>query len=395
MERAQLAALLGGKMATGRSPTALFHDDPAVFMAAFAGAVAAGGDVFLGNPAWRERERGELSRLMALSESGAEGWLMVPSGGSGGGLKFARHDGGTVEAAVRGFQRHFRIERVNSLGVLPLHHVSGLMAWMRAVMTDGTYLPWSWKELEGGRLPETLPPECCISLVPTQLNRLLDSPRTVDWLRRFRVVFVGGGPAWAALTERAAELRLPLSPCYGATETAAMATALRPEDFLRGVRGCGQPLPHASVDFSGGVVRVSGDSVHRGYFPGRSAERSWVTEDLGGFNADMSLVVLGRRDSVIVTGGKKVSPLEVEAVLRRSGQFEDVTVIGLPDPDWGEVVVACHPPGSPRMAEVEAVLAELEPHKRPKRFVAVAPWPRNAQGKIDRAGLARLASGAA
>ena len=82
-------------------------------------------------------------------------------------------------------------------------------------------------------------------------------------------------------------------------------------------------------------------------------------------------------------------------MLRRSGQFEDVTVIGVPDPDWGEMVVACHPPGSPRMADVEAVLADLEPYKRPKRFVAVAPWPRNEQGKIDRAGLARLASGAA
>ena len=379
-------------MAQGARASAVVDEDPGAFLASFADAVAAGGEVFLANPAWRSRERQELAALMQASEPASEGWLMVPSGGSGGRLKFARHDLGTLEAAVRGFQRHFGMGRVSSIGVLPLHHVSGLVAWMRSVLTGGTYIPAAWKELEAGRLPERIPNECCISLVPTQLGRLMASPASADWLRRFRVIFVGGGPAWAALTERAAELRLPLSPCYGATETAAMATALRPEEFLRGVRGCGSALPHASVDFVQGVVRISGESLFRGYYPERSASRSWLTEDLGGFNGDASLVILGRRDSVIVTGGKKVSPQEVEAVLRRSGQFEDVAVIGLPDPDWGEAVVACHPPGAPRMGEVEAALAELEPFQRPKRYVAVSPWPRNDQGKIDRADLARLAA---
>ena len=98
---------------------------------------------------------------------------MIPSGGAGGGLKFARHDGRTISAAVSGFRLHFGIERVNSVSVLPLHHVSGFMAWMRSALTGGVFVPWPWKEAESGRFPADKPPDCCLSLVPTQLQRLL------------------------------------------------------------------------------------------------------------------------------------------------------------------------------------------------------------------------------
>ncbi len=360
----------------------------------FADAVSLGGDIFLGNPNWRSQERQELDRILGTAKCGPEGWIMIPSGGSGGKLKLARHDGATIAAAVSGFCRHFGMARVNCVGVLPLHHVSGFMAWMRCALTGGTYLHWDWKDLEGGRYPADVPEQCCLSLVPTQLLRLLSSEEAVAWLRRFAVIFVGGGPAWAALVEKVAVLGLRLSPCYGATETAAMAAALRPGDFLSGVRGCGQALPHMGIDFVDGVVRISGESLFKGYYPGRSVSRSWLTEDLGGFNAAGSLVILGRRDSVIVTGGSKVSPEEVESVLRQSSEFQDVTVIGLPDEHWGEVVVACYPEGgrAPRLAQVEEALACLAPFKRPKRYLAVSPWPRNAQGKIDFESLRRLAS---
>jgi O-succinylbenzoic acid--CoA ligase len=277
--------------------------------------------------------------------------------------------------------------------VLPLHHVSGLMAWMRSVMTGGTFMPWSWKEAEAGHLP-TVPEACCLSLVPTQLQRLLASGSSVEWLRRFRIIFVGGGPAWGTLLEDGAKLGLPLSPCYGATETAAMVAALRPEQFLGGVRGCGAPMPHARVDLVDGVVRIAGESVFRGYFPGTRDGDSWTTGDLGDFTPEGSLVILGRGDGVIVTGGKKVFPDEVEEALRSSGEFDDVAVIGVPDPEWGKAVVACHPPAATpiEMERIKASLSRLASFKHPKRFVPISPWPRNAQGKIDRAELVRIAS---
>jgi o-succinylbenzoate---CoA ligase len=394
MERGKLAELFAPFRNGAQANKPLVEEgDPERFMASFSATVSGGGNVFLANPAWRSTERAELYRLAGMGPSGERGWLMIPSGGAGGGLKFARHDGGTIAAAVQGFCSHFALDRVNAVGVLPLHHVSGFMAWMRSVLTGGTYVPWSWKDAEAGRFP-ALPPDCCLSLVPTQLQRLIAADSAVAWLRKFRVIFVGGGPSWDSLIERAASLELPLSATYGATETAAMVAALKPEEFLGGIRGCGTPLPHARIDIVDGVVRVSGESVFRGYFPQMSVEHSWTTGDLGVFDAG-SLRILGRGDDLIVTGGKKVSPTEVEAALMASGEFDDVAVIGLPDPEWGQSVVACYRQGDrpPRTEVLKAALSGLESYKHPKRYAIVSPWPRNAQGKINRAELLKLASG--
>jgi O-succinylbenzoic acid--CoA ligase len=396
MERLELATLLGSSRtgSTGSSHV-VESADPGEFMRMFSEAVADGGNVFVSNPSWGPAERAELARLAAEGGSGDRGWLMMPSGGAGGGLKFARHDSWTLSAAVNGFCSYFELGPVNSICVLPLHHVSGLMAWMRSALTGGTFVPWPWRDAEAGRYPEEVPPECCISLVPTQLQRLLSSAAGIAWLRKFQIVSVGGGPAWEGLLEAASRLELPLSPCYGATETAAMVAALKPWQFLGGRRGCGAALPHAAIDTTGGLVTVSGDSVFRGYFPERRAGRSWNSGDLGSVGPDGSLVILGRADDIIITGGEKVSPGEVEAALRMSGEFDDVAVVGILDPEWGQIVVACHPPGrrEPRPERLAAALGSLEAFKRPKRYVAISPWPRNSQGKIIRSEIERRVRG--
>ena len=96
-----------------------------------------------------------------------------------------------------------------------------------------------------------------------------------------------------------------------------------------------------------------------------------------------------RRDAVIITGGKKVDPREVEEALRATGEFDDVAVMGLPDSEWGEAVVACYPSGQPApdLVRVGERLAAIAGFKRPRRFLPVADWPRNAQGKLNRAAL--------
>jgi O-succinylbenzoic acid--CoA ligase len=396
MDRSNLARLLGAVPSASAGRTRIVEAaDPVDFMRAFADAVADGGNVFLSNPSWGAVERAELANLVDKGGASDSGWLMIPSGGAGGRLKFARHDSWTLSAAVEGFCSHFELGPVNAVGVLPLHHVSGLMAWMRSALTGGKFIPWAWRDAETGNFPSDLPTECCISLVPTQLQRLLSSVDSVAWLRKFQVISVGGGPAWEGLLEEASRLKLPLSPCYGSTETAAMVTALKPWQFLAGMRGCGSALPHAKVDTPGGIVRVAGDSVFRGYFPEIEAVRSWKSGDLGSVGPDGSLVILGRDDDIIITGGEKVSPGEVEAALRLSGEFEDVAVIGIPDPEWGQLVIACHPPGERKLNSnrLAAALSSIETFKRPKRYVEVSPWPRNAQGKIGRLEMVRSVQG--
>jgi len=139
-----------------------------------------------------------------------------------------------------------------------------------------------------------------------------------------------------------------------------------------------------------GAVHVAGDSVFRGYWPEHREEREFTAADLGRLDEHGHLHLVGRSDAMIITGGKKVAPAEVEAALRATGEFSDVAVLGIPDPGWGQATVACYPADgrAPDLGRVAAVLAVLlAPPLRPKRYVAIAAWPRNAQGKLNRAAL--------
>lgn len=404
MERAELIRLLGvpSPAEAATRDVIVEEREPALFMKSFAAAVAAGGNVFLADPSWGEGERVQFNELASRCamvngpSDEARGWLCIPTGGSSGNLKLARHDERTIAAAVKGFCAHFNVEKVNVVGLLPLHHVSGFMAWMRTVLTGGSYVAANWKAVESGARP-ALPAgsgDWFLSLVPTQLQRLLGDAEAEEWLRGFRAVFVGGGPVWPELVEAGAEARLPLAFSYGMTETAAMVTALRPEEFLAGGRGNGAALPHATVTIADdGRIGVEGASLFCGYWPDCRADGAWWTEDTGRFDERGSLQVLGRRDALIITGGEKVDPAEVERVLRGTGQFTDVAVIGARDPQWGEGVVACYPAEfAPHdLAAVERVLgSHLAAFKHPKRYVGLDRWPRNAQGKVNRAELRRL-----
>ncbi|MBI2814367.1 MAG: AMP-binding protein [Opitutae bacterium] len=377
--------------------TVIEESDPRRFMTALAAATAQGGTVILASENWGEHERRQLAALRDRAQvtpatAAGKGWLCIPTGGTGGVLKFARHDEDTIAAAVVGFHRHFKSAGFNAAGVLPLHHVSGLMAWLRSTLTGCEYWPLDWKKIEAGELPP-LPARregWVISLVPTQLERLLRSATAVEWLQGFRIIFLGGAPAWPELLAAAAAAQLPLSLGYGLTETAAMVTALRPEEFLLGARDSGSALEHAAVQVGrNGVISVWGDSLFRGYHPEWRDRRPFATGDLGRLDANGHLHVLGRRDAVIITGGEKVVPAEIEAVLRGTGQFPDVVVLGLPDARWGQLVVAVYPGSAqPDFHSVIRVMSRLAVYKRPKSYIPlVGPWPANAQGKVDRAAL--------
>jgi O-succinylbenzoic acid--CoA ligase len=267
---------------------------------------------------------------------------------------------------------------------------------MRCALTGGEYRPLDWKAVQGGAIP-VLPPKpqgWVISLVPTQLERLLRTPAATAWLQGFRTIFLGGAPAWPELLDKAVAHQLPIALGYGMTETAAMVTALRPEEFLLGDRSNGGALPHAAVRVDhDGVISIGGDSLFRGYYPQWRDGGDFVTGDLGRLDARGHLHVQGRRDAVIITGGEKVDPAEVEAVLRGTGEFAALAVIGVPDPEWGQAVVAVYPATiRPDLPKVTRVLAGGMPaYKRPKHYVPLADWPVNEQGKINRAEAVRLA----
>ncbi len=358
---------------------------------------------FLVDPGWGERERAQWAALAERRPEnwdGKRGWLCVPTGGSSGAMKLARHDEFTLGAAVKGFCAHFGVGRVDALGVLPAWHVSGLMAWARCAWTGGEYRAAKWKEVEAGieRGATSGGQGAFLSLVPTQLARLLGDAEAEAWLRRFRAVLVGGGAAWPELLARARAAGAPVAMCYGMTETAALVAAQRPEEFLAGDDSCGVALPHARLATDEeGRLDIEAASLFFGYWPEAREAGAWRTDDAGEIDRQGRVRVRGRADALIISGGEKVNPAEVEAALRAAGgaRLADVAVVGVPSAEWGSEVVAVACGDAATEAALRAGLAgALAPAKRPKRYVwvAAAEWPRDARGKLNRAALVGLAA---
>jgi o-succinylbenzoate---CoA ligase len=342
------------------------------FIVEFLAAVSLGVPVFLTDPRWGEVEQQQFTNSIAQGTP-LQGTIMIPTGGTSGQLKLAIHSPATLSAAVEGFQAFYGVAEINSHCLLPLHHVSGLMQLWRSIATNGYFT--TTKEVPGS----------FISLVPTQLQRWL--PSRSDWLRSFRTVIIGGAPAAAHLLAEARTAQIPLSPSYGATETAAMVAALPVADFLARAVGCGQPLPHAQLRIqpTTGRIEIKSRSLMLGYYPHlRAPQEYWLTDDLGELDELGSLQIIGRESQKIISGGEKIFPEQVEAAILATGLVTDVCVLGLPDPEWGDRVVACYVGAVDSLVLQTAVADRLAAFKRPKAWFALPEIPRNSQGKVDR-----------
>jgi O-succinylbenzoic acid--CoA ligase len=225
-----------------------------------------------------------------------------------------------------------------------------------------------------------------LSLVTTQLVRLLDAgPAAGDALRTFDAVLLGGAAATPALLSRARDAGVNVVTTYGMSETCG---------------GCvynGVPLDGVRVDI-GDRIRLGGAVVARGYrlqpespkFLRRNGVRWFETDDVGTLDAGR-LTVLGRADDVIVTGGKKISPQAVEAVLAEVPGVRECLVVGVPDLEWGERVVALVVGEAHLESLRDKATERLGAAAAPRAVVTVDVLPHKALGKPDRAAAARLA----
>lgn len=377
---------------SGEGAVLLEASDPAAWIGEWCAAVRSGRTVVC-LPAGERLESGSVD-LGAVPA----GSILLPTGGSTGRPRLAIHSCGTLEAAALGLSERLG-GVISSRCVLPLHHVGGLMQVVRAIVSGGWLVLHPWKELEAGRLP--LDPEAggCLSLVPTQLARLLESPGSVSWLCSLRAIFIGGAALDPGLAVRARHLGLRLAPAYGATETAAQATLLEPEEFLAGREGVGTPLPHIRVRIGeGGAILCSGPSVFAGYVgePSRNPGAEWASGDLGTWDEGGGLRVLGRADDRINTGGEKVVPGLVEAEILRLGLARESLVVGVPDPEWGEVVAAWVVLPVVGLEEARRRLSvPLPRHALPRRWLVCDELPKTPLGKPDRKRARQLALGLA
>lgn len=366
-----------------------------------------------------------LSALERLGARSDEGRLLLYTSGTTGKPKGVPIGATQLAAQTEALREAWAItEHDVLLHTLPLHHLHGIVvALLTALSAPCSVI-----------LLERFSPDAVLSeldqatvwmSVPTMLERLterveaLPEPERVSTsakLASLRLVTSGSAALPVSLAQRWSALAgaIPLER-YGMTEIGmALSNPLDPKERVLG--SVGRPLPgvelrivdEEGVDDGGedaqgpGELWVRGPSVFSGYHGRDDANREafvegWFrTGDVGVRDEAGVIRLLGRTSvDILKTGGEKVSALEIEEVLREHPELAEVAVIGLPDPTWGDRVVAVVVPRPGATPESEAlrahVRARLAAYKVPKDFVFAESLPRNAMGKVQKPELvARL-----
>ncbi|MSS45740.1 AMP-binding protein [Cutibacterium sp. WCA-380-WT-3A] len=265
---------------------------------------------------------------------------------------------------------------------LPPHHIAGLQVVARAV-ADGRDVVTIQGHVDPSSVTAAIEQaeqrhpdgRVAISLVPTQLTHLIDDPQCAAALARCVAVLVGGAPPTATLLDRARNLGLTATVTYGMSETCG---------------GCvydGVPLEGVRIEVADDSrVSIAGPMVMSGYLD-EGPVGPWLrTQDLGHW-ADGRLIIDGRVDDVINSGGLKISAPEVLGQVRASQMVLDAVVIGIDDDTWGQVVAALVVPSQQwqgGQALRDAVADRLGRTHAPRVVVETSALPMLASGKVDR-----------
>ena len=397
--------------------------NPIKFSAAFMAALHHKVPIILGNPHWRKREWqavcdqvspavvfGQCPQLLMerqTNESLRPSSILIPTGGTSGKVKFAVHSWSSLATAGHGLAKFMGDQSLHACCMLPLYHVSGIMQLVRCWITGGRLFFISFKAFLGGERPDFDSHILCLSLVPTQLYRLVQDPSAVDYLSKVRAIFVGGASVQPKLAIQARMSRLPIVLSYGMTETAGMVTALPIADFLSGQLSYGRPLPHAKIKIiaesgkicsegSIGRILVQTQALFSGYQDCNNSNyviNGFLADDEGFFDMQGKLYVLGRMDRIINSGAEKIDPKEVESVLLDSNLIKEVLVVGWPDAEWGERLVAIYTSANQVLLDSELenwMRKNLAAYKCPKLMLRVEQLPLTENGKILHRELRKL-----
>jgi O-succinylbenzoic acid--CoA ligase len=330
------------------------------------------------------------SRLPGAGRSAAAGVadetaVVIATSGSTGAPKGVELTADAMRASAAASMRRIGARAGERwLCCLPTFHIAGIGVLVRSLLAEAEPVITDRVDALG------LSGSGCahVSLVPTQLRRLLEAGARPDGLKS---VLLGGAAAAGDLLALARVAGWPVVTTYGMSETCG---------------GCvydGVPLDGVEVGFTAdGRIEISGPVLFSGYrlAPALTAAAldggRFRTSDLGYLDAGGRLVIRGRADTVINTGGEKVVPGEVEAVLGTSAGVADVVVVGVPDAQWGELVTAfvipTDPDNPPDLYEIRAIVRQsLSAHAAPKKVLVMPVFPLLPSGKPDRAALRDLA----
>ncbi len=310
------------------------------------------------------------------------------------------------------------IDEKNILTV-PLYHVAGLQAVMAAIYGGRTLVmerqfePKEWMGLvQQERVNRAM-------MVPTMLKQLIDHPDFSQYdLSSLKVITYGAAPMPLEVITKALDVFPGVSfiNAFGQTETASTITALSPEDHvitgtgaerekkLKRLSSIGKPMSDVEmkvVNEEGkdlpvgevGEIVARGPRVMSGYWKDEEKTQKaidkdgWVhTGDVGYVDEEGYYYLAGRSSDIIIRAGENISPEEVEAAIRTYPAIDDVAVIGVPDPEWGEEprAIVVLKKGQKATAEdiMEHCRQKLASYKRPRSVIFADELPRNPMGKV-------------
>jgi O-succinylbenzoic acid--CoA ligase len=316
---------------------------------------------------------------------GSETRIELASSGTGGRPRRVSLDGRQLfYSAVASALRLGHSPNDVWLDCLPLHHVGGLSILLRCAwygtcvdLHDGFEVAAVQRDIQSGCVTQ-------VSLVPTQLERLLE--QGLQPHENLRFLLVGGAPPSETLLEDCERRGLPVAISWGMTETASQVATRRPGDLAPLAVGC-PPLSFVELEVEDGALVVKGPLAPRGRF--RTSDAGWVRGGRVG--------VTGRVDDVILSGGENVDPLSIEQVLRAHPGVREVLVVGRDDARWGQRPVAwlvAAEGTQPDAPELAAWCRERLPSFAvPDAFRWCASLPKTELGKPSRARVRDLEAG--
>ncbi len=269
------------------------------------------------------------------------------------------------------------------LCALPTAHVGGLSILVRSAIYGTTAVLHARFDPVAATRAVMEEGITLVSLVPTMLARMLDAG--LERPPALRCALIGGGPLDVALAARARAAGVPAAQTYGMTETTSQVATSRPGE----PETAGRPLAGVRIAIADdGEILVSGPVLASGAAGPDGVLR---TGDLGVLDERGRLRVTGRRADTIVSGGENVAPQAVEAVLLAHPDVAEAAVFGVPDPEWGEAVIARVVPRGTAAPDPDALRAHcaerLARFQVPKRIETAAALPRTPSGKLLRRGL--------
>lgn len=305
---------------------------------------------------------------------------IVFTSGQSGQPKAVVHSYGNHYYSALGVNRHLRLRSDDCwLLSLPLYHVGGLGILLRCLHAGAALATMGADQSLADAL--TAYPVTHCSLVPTQLQRLMDAHISPEKRASLRAVVVGGGPIAPTLLADARAAGWPVLASYGSTEMTSQITTGQPADAVNAPHSAGRLLPYRQLRLADdGEIEVRGAAFCLGYAEGDAirsplnADGWWATGDCGRWDEQGHLEITGRKDRLLFSGGENIQPEEIELALSAIPGIVQAVVVPVADPEYGQRPVAFIEDAQQRdAAALRSLLAtQLPSFKIPDQFY---PWP--------------------